>query len=190
MRQTLGIGAAVCALLLCGGFGMAGGKLKVGDKVDKIEGTDESGKTFSAGDLLGKKTIVLYFYPADFTGGCTNQACGFRDNIEKLTAKDIAVIGVSGDTAETHAKFKKHHMLPFTLLADTEGKLATHFGVPYTKGEKSATVKVDGKEMTLIRPGTAQRYTVVIAKDRSILAVDPVKDAKGDSERILKLVSK
>lgn len=189
MRRATGA-AALAAILMVGGLGMAGGKLKVGDKVDNIEGIDESGKTFSAKGILGTKTIVLYFYPADFTGGCTAQACGFRDNIEKLGGKDIVVIGVSGDSAETHAKFKAHHKLPFTLLADTKGELAKRFGVPVGKGGTAKFKFDDGKVESFVREATTSRFTVVIGKDRSVVAIDAVKDAKGDSKRILELISK
>lgn len=192
MRTKLGVGLlALAALVLTGGSGMAGGtKLKVGDKVEKIEGADETGKTWSGKDLLGKKTIILYFYPADFTGGCTSQACGFRDDIEKLGSKDIVVIGVSGDTSETHARFKKHHKLPFTLLADIEGKIATQFGVPFSKGDLKAKVKIDGIEEVIGRPVSTSRFTVVIGKDRTILAIDPIKNAGGDAKRVMELIEK
>jgi len=191
MRISLAAGLlALGTFLVVGGGGMAGdAKLKVGDKVNHLDSVDETGKAWSGKDLLGKKTIVLYFFPADFTGGCTAQACGFRDNIEKLADKGIVVVAVSGDTAETHAKFKKFHKLPFTLLADTEGKLAKTFSVPVGKGG-TAKFTIDGAAEVFTRPVTTSRYTVVIGKDQNILAIDPVKDAKGDSERILKLVSK
>src|SRR6187549_968052 len=73
-------------------------KVKVGDEAPAFESVDESGKSFKSSDVVGKKIVVLYFYPADFTGGCTAQACGFRDDIEKLNSANIAVIGVSGDS--------------------------------------------------------------------------------------------
>src|SRR5882672_5457566 len=96
-------------------------KVKVGDVAPAFQSVDENGKTFKSSDVVGKKIVVLYFYPADFTGGCTAQACGFRDDIEKLKSSNIVVIGVSGDSVETHKLFKAHHMLPFMLLADEKG---------------------------------------------------------------------
>lgn len=189
MGKTLGTGLfALAAVALVGGLTMAGDtKLKVGDKVTKLVGTDEAGKEFDAKGLLGKKVIVLYFYPADFTGGCTAQACAFRDDIEKLGSKDVVVIGVSGDSPETHAAFKKHHKLPFTLLADEKGALAKQFGVPVSAGG-TAKVKVDGKAAEFTRGVTTARYTVVIGKDQMVKAVDKVGNAKADSERVLNLV--
>src|SRR5450631_2988201 len=105
-------------------------KVKVGDTAPTFQSVDEDGKTFKSGDVVGKKILVLYFYPADFTGGCTAQACGFRDDIEKLGSKGVEVVGVSGDSAGNHKLFKKHEKLNFTLLADEKGELAMKFGVP------------------------------------------------------------
>src|SRR3954462_7891230 len=99
-------------------------KVKVGDKAPAFESVDESGKPFKSSDVVGKKVVVLYFYPADFTGGCTKQACGFRDDVEKLNSKGVTVIGVSGDSVATHKLFKSHHKLNFPLLADEKGTVA------------------------------------------------------------------
>src|SRR5262245_28014325 len=94
----------VCALSLAVGAwtmsdALAGeAKVKVGDKAPVLKSTDENGKAWTSSDVVGKKVLVLYFYPADFTGGCTKQACGFRDEIEKLHSAGIEVVGVSGDS--------------------------------------------------------------------------------------------
>ncbi|MFZ5443076.1 MAG: peroxiredoxin [Myxococcota bacterium] len=85
-------------------------------------------------DLLGKKTVVLYFYPKDDTPGCTVEACGFRDAYEDFVRAGAEVIGVSRDSAEAHARFKAKHNLPFTLLSDPDGKAAEAFGVKKTFG--------------------------------------------------------
>src|SRR5208337_4700816 len=108
--------------------------VKVGEKAPAFEGVDETGKPWKSSDVVGKKIVVVYFYPADFTGGCTKQACGFRDDFKALTDKGVVVVGVSGDSVKTHAAFKKEHMLTFTLLADEDGTLADKFGVPFKKG--------------------------------------------------------
>jgi len=160
-------------------------KVKVGEKAPAFESVDEAGKAWKSSDYVGKKILVVYFYPADFTGGCTKQACGFRDDIEKLASKGVHVVGVSGDKAETHAKFKKAHDLNFTLLADEEGKLAKTFGVPVGKGGKASFKGED-----FIRGVTIQRFTVVIGRDGTIAAIDQIKDAGGDSKRIAELVKK
>jgi peroxiredoxin Q/BCP len=72
--------------------------------------------------------VVLYFYPKDDTPGCTKEACGFRDAKAKLAKFDAVVLGVSPDTPESHAKFRKKYSLPFTLLADVDHKVAEKYG--------------------------------------------------------------
>jgi len=79
-------------------------------------------------DRLGK-TLVVYFYPKDETYGCTKEACSFRDAYEDFIAAGADVIGVSADDAESHASFKAHHRLPFTLLTDPGSKVAAAWGV-------------------------------------------------------------
>ncbi|MBX9680201.1 MAG: peroxiredoxin [Gemmataceae bacterium] len=164
-------------------------KVKVGDAAPKFHGVDENGKTWKSEDHVGKKVLVVYFYPADFTGGCTAQACGFRDDIENLNGKGVEVVGVSGDTAETHAAFKKHHKLPFTLLADDKGDIAKTFGVPVGKGGK-ASFKDDGKVTEFTRGVTISRYTVVIDKDGKVAAIDAVGKAGEDPKRVADIVNK
>jgi len=163
-----------------------GGDLKVGDKAPAFRGTDDQGKPWNSTDHVGKKIVVVYFYPADFTGGCTAQACGFRDNMEPLSKKGVEVIGVSGDSVATHAAFKKEHKLTFTLLSDGKGELAAMFGVPFTKKEGKAKFNNE----TIVREGTAQRWTVVIGTDGKIAARYGVKDAGNDSKTVLDLVQK
>ncbi|MBQ2644641.1 peroxiredoxin [bacterium] len=95
----------------------------------KLQGIDIDGeeKTFSLVDYKDKK-IVVYFYPKDNTSGCSQEACDFRDNINRLTSK-ITVIGVSPDSIKSHLKFKENKSLNFILLSDTEHKLAEAFDV-------------------------------------------------------------
>ncbi len=166
-------------------------KVKVGDPAPSFEAKDENGDTVKSSDHVGKNVVVLYFYPADFTGGCTAQACGFRDNIEKLNGKGITVFGVSGDNSKSHKLFQKFHKLPFHLLADENGKLAAKFGVPFGKG---GTVKWLDKESNTTHEITQgvriQRWTVVIDKAGKIAAIDQVSKAGDDSNRVAELVSK
>lgn len=102
--------------------------LKVGDKAPQFEGKDQDGKTWKLADSLGKKLILVYFYPKDNTPGCTAQACGLRDRMEELNQKNVEVIGVSFDSAESHRNFIAKHNLNFRLLADEDGKIADAFG--------------------------------------------------------------
>jgi len=93
-------------------------RLKVNDIAPVFESFTETSEKFSLGDLLGKTNIVLYFYPKDFTLGCTKEACSFRDNWNKVISLGATIIGVSSDSSETHSRFKKEHSLQFTLLSD------------------------------------------------------------------------
>jgi peroxiredoxin Q/BCP len=190
--NQLGIFSVIaCAVVLLAAMATHGASaapdVKVGDKAPAFEGTDDQGKTWKSGDHVGKKILVVYFYPADFTKGCTAQACGFRDDSQALAAKGVEVVGVSGDSVKTHAAFKKEHMLNFTLLSDGTGTLAEKFSVPFTKQQGKAK---DLKGETIIRDGTANRYTVVIDTKGNVAAHYAVKDAGGDSKKVLEIVQK
>lgn len=164
--------------------------LKVGDAAPTFQAKDETGADWKSTDHVGKKIVVVYFYPADFTGGCTKQACGFRDDMAKLSSKDVEVVGVSGDSVKTHQLFKKAHDLNFTLLADGDGKVADKFGVPVTLGEKTAKVTVDGKDESFVRTATINRWTFVIDKKGKIAAKNTTVKAADDSKAILELIEK
>lgn len=182
-------GALAASLVaLCAG-GLQAAELKVGDAAPKFTAKDDAGKDWKSEDHVGKKVVVVYFYPADFTGGCTKQACGFRDDLDQLSKQGIEVIGVSGDTAETHAAFKKYHKLNFALLADEDAKLAEAFGVPFEKGAKTFEFDVEGngKKTAFTRGATIKRWTFVIGKDGKIAAVDNMVNAAEDSKNILKV---
>ena len=93
--------------------------LEVGTKAPDFTLPDKNGESVSLKDFAGKK-VVLYFYPKDNTPGCTRQACAFAQNYEEFKKRDVAVIGVSKDSAASHVKFAEKHDLPFILLSDTE----------------------------------------------------------------------
>jgi peroxiredoxin Q/BCP len=164
--------------------------LKVGDKAPTFEATDDQGKEWKSSDHVGKNIIVLYFYPADLTGGCTRQACGFRDDMKALTDKGVEVVGVSGDSVKNHELFKKVHNLEFTLLADEEGAVAKKFGVPLRAGAEAKVKGEGGKDVTLKRGVTASRWTFIIGKDGKIAYKDTNVKAAEDSKKILKEVER
>lgn len=103
-------------------------QLKAGDKAPDFETVDENGQPVKLSNYRGKK-VVLYFYPKDNTTGCTAQACGFRDNYERIEAGDAIVLGVSPDSAKSHTSFKNKYQLPFPLLVDTDHTIAEAYGV-------------------------------------------------------------
>lgn len=89
---------------------------------------DENGKVHKLSDYRGK-TVVLYFYPADDTPGCTAEACDLRDDYHKYQKAGAVILGVSPDDEASHAAFKKKYKLPFTLLADEGHKVSELYGV-------------------------------------------------------------
>ena len=106
--------------------------LKVGDKVPIFILLDQSGNDFDIKNLIGKKAMVIYFYPKDDTPGCIKEACSFRDEYEAFTDKDVAVIGISADNVASHKKFVEKYQLPYTLLSDTDKKVRKLFEVKNT----------------------------------------------------------
>lgn len=102
--------------------------MTIGHPIPDFLGLDQNGNKLSRQDLAGKK-VVLYFYPKDSTPGCTAEACSFRDHYDELLSKGFVVIGVSPDSASSHLRFIAKQQLPFTLIADTDKRLAQAFGV-------------------------------------------------------------
>ena len=134
--------ASSIVLLLCLSLGAGaaeGGKTpKVGDAAPSIEGKDQDGKAWKLADHVGKQVVLLYFYPKDDTPGCTKQACGLRDRMGDLKKDKVEVVGVSFDSSESHQKFIAKHNLNFSLLADTDGKIADAYGVRREAGKNMA----------------------------------------------------
>ncbi len=164
-------------------------EIKIGDASPKFGAKDDQGNDWKSEDHLGKKILVVYFYPADMTGGCTKQACGFRDDMSKLKDADVEVVGVSGDSVKNHQIFKKVYKLNYTLLADEDGAVAKAFGVPLRKGG-SITREIEGAETVLTRGVTAARWTFVIGKDKKIAYKNTKVNAAKDSKAILEVIEK
>jgi peroxiredoxin Q/BCP len=168
--------------------------LKVGDPAPVFETVDDQGKGWRAADHYGKKWVVLYFYPGDFTPGCTAQANAFRDAMNKLTGQGVEVVGVSGDSVQTHERFQKAQKLNFNLLSDEDGAVAKLFGVPVGKGATVKAKDADGKPFEFQRAATLGRWTFVVGKDGKVVykntRVTPAADAKAISEFIAKEMEK
>ena len=183
------LGLALGLVAVCGLAGADDKKepktieLKVGDVAPTFQLRDDRDKVWSSSDRFGKKWVVVYFYPGDFTPGCTAQAKAFTAGMTKLIEQGVEVVGVSADMVETHARFKKAEKLTFALLSDGHGTAARMFGVPFGKG---ATVKVRARPpveaFEFERPGTAARWTFVIDPDGKVAykntKVTPAADAK------------
>jgi thioredoxin-dependent peroxiredoxin len=128
--------------------------LKIGEKVPIIVVPDQSGEEINTAEFLNKKNLVIYFYPKDETGGCTAQACSFRDAYEDFLSLDCEVIGISGDSLQSHERFAANHRLPFRLLSDADKKIRKAFQVP--------------KDFLGLLAG---RYTYVVSKEGVLLDV-------------------
>ncbi len=122
--------------------------LAVGDPAPEVTGIDQNGKAVNFADVYAKGITLVYFYPKAGTGGCTKQACSLRDGFGDLTAKGIQVIGVSHDDVGAQKKFEEKYQLPFTLIADKDGKVAEAFKVGLLPGgftKRESFLIKDGK---------------------------------------------
>ncbi|MBT8182044.1 MAG: peroxiredoxin [Eudoraea sp.] len=126
--------------------------LKVGQVIPQFSLPDQDGKLFNSNDIVGKKPFVIFFYPKDYTPGCTLEVCSFRDSYEEFTELGATVIGISSDSENTHRRFASKYKLPFKLLADRQKKVQSLF-------------KVESKLFNLL-PG---RETYVVSKEGVIL---------------------
>lgn len=121
--------------------------LAVGAPAPDVSAVDQNGAPVVLKDVFAKGPTLVYFYPKADTPGCTKQACSIRDDWEALKAKGIQVLGVSGDKPEAQKKFEEKYKLPFTLIADPDGKVAAGFGVTFIAGfaKRVSFLVKDGK---------------------------------------------
>ena len=106
-----------------------GAMIAKGDTAPEFTGTLGSGGQLRLRDFRGRRNVVLYFFPKDFTPGCTKEACTFRDRRADLEGLDAEIVGVSYDTAEKHAAFAEKYSLPYPLVSDTDASIAGAYGV-------------------------------------------------------------
>jgi peroxiredoxin Q/BCP len=161
--------------------------LKVGDKAPAFKTLADDGSTWNVNDYIGKKYIVLYFYPAAMTGGCTKQACAYRDSQSAIESANAVVVGVSGDNVEGLKLFKKAENLNFTLLSDESGEIAAKFGVPTRDGGK-ITKEINGQSFDLVRGITASRWTFIIDKNGKIVYKNEQVNVDKDTEQVLNFI--
>jgi len=105
-------------------------KISVGSLIPSFELKDQHGQLFNIDSVVGKKNLVIYFYPKDDSPGCTKQACAFRDQFEVFEEQDALIIGISAQSVESHLNFAQKHNLNYTLLSDEGNKIRKLFGVP------------------------------------------------------------
>jgi peroxiredoxin Q/BCP len=120
--------------------------IEVGERAPEFTLPDETTKDRSLTELLSTGAIVLYFYPADFTPGCTRQACVLRDLHTDIERAGLRVVGISPQSPESHAKFRAKYHLPFVLLSDIQKTVIKMYGVngPLGIGVRRATYLIDG----------------------------------------------
>ena len=138
--------------------------IQVGDQAPAFTAPLQDGGTFDSAALIGRKWLVLFFYPKDNTPVCTREACAFRDSYEKFSAAGAEVVGVSSDSAATHARFAEKHRLPFPIVADTDRRLRKLFGVPNPLGV------IPGRVTYVIDRGGVVRlaYSALFASDEHV----------------------
>ena len=146
--------------------------LGIGDKIPAFSVTDETGKSVTERDVIGKKTVI-YFYPKDSTPGCTAEACNIRDNYHSFLARGYHVYGVSRDSQASHIRFKEKNALPFPLLSDPTTQMLQAFGA---WGEK--------KNYGKVTMGTL-RKTFVISENGTVERIIEKVDTKNHAEQIL-----
>ena len=105
-------------------------EIKVGSTIPAFTLPDQNGNLFDINSVLGKKNLVIYFYPKDDSPGCTAQACSFRDHFEVFSEADAVIIGISSQSVKSHKAFAEKYRLSFTLLSDEGNKIRKLFGVP------------------------------------------------------------
>jgi peroxiredoxin Q/BCP len=164
------------------------GVLQTLGRAPDVEAIDENGNIWKSADHLQSNHLVIYFYPADFTGGCTKQACAYRDAKDSLEPLGAKVVGISGDSSENHRKFKAFHQLNFTLLADPEGKIAESFGVPVSKEAKQVRIELYGQNVTFDRSATSKRWTFIVNRAGQIVYRNSEVNAAEDAAKIIEVL--
>jgi peroxiredoxin Q/BCP len=119
--------------------------IEKGDSIPSFQLNDQNGNVFNSDEIIGKKPVVIYFYPKDFTPGCTKEACSFRDSYEEFKEIGAEVIGISSDSEKSHAKFSSKYNLPFILLSDANGRVRKKFEI-----KKNLLGLVPGRETFVI----------------------------------------
>ncbi|BBP46796.1 peroxiredoxin [Thiosulfatimonas sediminis] len=148
----------------------ANAALQIGDTAPSFSLQDQHQKMVSLEDQLGK-WVVLYFYPKNDTPGCTTEACSFRDNINHLIAQQAVILGVSVDSVASHKDFSEKFKLPFSLLADENGKVAAQYdailnlGVVKFARRHSFIIDPTGKIARIYRNVDPQKHVADILKD-------------------------
>lgn len=139
-------------------------QLEVGDRAPDFSAVAHDGRPVRLADYLGRRALVLFFYPKDDTPVCTREACAFRDSYERFVEAGAEVVGVSGDSDEKHRGFAARHRLSFPLVSDRDGTLRKAFGVPKTLGILPGRVTFVIDPQGIIR----HKYVAAFASDEHV----------------------
>jgi peroxiredoxin Q/BCP len=149
--------------------------LNAGEAAPDLTLPDHAGRDVRLSSLWSQGPLVVFFYPADETYGCTKEACAFRDGHQRFVDAGAAVVGISGDSEESHRRFREHHGLPFVLLSDNKGEARAQFGVKPLLGlfEGRVTFVIDTRG--IVRDVFASRVQFERHAERALAAVAAAK---------------
>lgn len=185
------VAIALLAGILCVGTAFAQDQTQapdLGDKISLFNANDDQGNLWqSSTHKKNDKYLVVYFYPAALTGGCTKQACTYRDRAEDLKRLNIEIVGVSGDPVNNLKLFKQAHALNFPLVSDVNGFIAKLFGVPARQGGTFKT-KVNNEAHTLVRSTTPSRWTFILDKTGKVIYKNTKVNAQQDTAKVIEFI--
>lgn len=200
--RICGSAAAVLAVVVTGGPGLSQEmppvSIDVGDPAPEFSCLDDRGWTWKSSDRLPQKYLVLVFFRGDFHEPSNMLLAGYRNGQTALADRGVDVIGVSGDTVQTHRLYKDLHAWSFLLLADVDGRVAGKFAVPVCPGGKARVRDSDGKSYPprsrhswIVERGVSCACrTFIIAPDGTVLYASEPADAAPDTQQVLDFISK
>lgn len=159
-------------------------RVDAGSKAPNFTLPSQSGVMVNLKDFIGKKPVVLFFYPKDDTPGCTKEACAFRDDYDQFEKLDAQVIGISSDSVESHRRFTKKHDLPFTLLSDEGRKVRRLYGVPNAFGLFPGRVTYVIDEEGVVRHIFSSQLGVEQHVEEALKALQSISSGTDDTWRI------
>ncbi|RLD70325.1 MAG: peroxiredoxin [Bacteroidetes bacterium] len=177
------------SIIISFSFSIVQSNIEIGDLAPSFQANNQNGELWNSSDYYGKGFVVVYFYPAALTGGCTKQACSYRDFESRLNDLDVEVVGVSGDAVKNLKIFEKEHQLNFTLLSDISGDIAVKFGVPTVAGG-TIEKEISSGKISLSRSITTKRWTFIIDKNSKIVYKDMAVNAAEDSKKVIDFIKK
>lgn len=181
MKKTL--------ILLAGLMAISATAIEVGEKAPEISLKNQDGQLWKLSEHLGGKHLVVYFYPAAMTGGCTKQACAYRDHLQS-NGSTFDIIGISGDPVKNIKLFQTAEHLNFQLLSDSGADVAKAFGVPVKQGEQTIKRTVAGEEVELKRNATTSRWTFIIDPSGKVVYKDDQVKPMADLENVIAFLKK